>query len=135
MTTARILEAERRTTQSGRAAAAPWTLEFERTEPQRPDPLTGWNGSGDTKAQVRIGFQSLRHPLPEDVSLLDPRPNLSSTPRDMACEWRHHEGTRELRPITNEACRACWKVDGAWAVVLLTCAAANGLYSVSFEDW
>jgi hypothetical protein len=59
MTTARILEAERRTTQSGRAAAAPWTLEFERSEPQRPDPLTGWNGSGDTKAQVRLGFPSL----------------------------------------------------------------------------
>ena len=59
MTTARILEAERRTTQSGRASAAPWTLEFERTEPQRPDPLTGWNGSGDTKAQIRLGFHSL----------------------------------------------------------------------------
>ena len=59
MTIARILEAERRTTQSGRAAAAPWTLEFERVEPLRPDPLTGWNGSGDTNAQVRMGFPTL----------------------------------------------------------------------------
>jgi hypothetical protein len=59
MTTARILEAERRTTQSGRAAAAPWTLEFERVEPLRPDPLTGWNGSGDTNVQVRLGFPTL----------------------------------------------------------------------------
>ena len=58
MTTARILEAERRTTQSGRAAAAPWTLEFERVEPLRPDPLTGWNGSGDTRTQVRLSFQT-----------------------------------------------------------------------------
>lgn len=56
MKTARILEAERKTTQSGRAAAAPWQLEFERMEPQRPDPLTGWNGSGDTDTQVRLGF-------------------------------------------------------------------------------
>lgn len=56
MRTARILEAERKTTQSGRAAASPWTLEFERVEPQRPDPLTGWNGSGDTAVQVRLGF-------------------------------------------------------------------------------
>ena len=56
MRTARILQAERKTTQSGRAAAAPWTLEFERVEPQRPDPLTGWNGSGDTKPQVRLAF-------------------------------------------------------------------------------
>jgi hypothetical protein len=58
MRIARILEAERRTTQSGRAAAAPWTLEFERIEAQRPDPLTGWNGSGDTAVQVRLGFPS-----------------------------------------------------------------------------
>ena len=56
MRIARILEAERRTTQSGRAAAAPWSLEFERIEAQRPDPLTGWNGSGDTKVQVRLNF-------------------------------------------------------------------------------
>lgn len=59
MRTARILQAERKTTQSGRAAAAPWTLEFERVEPQRPDPLTGWNGSGDTRTQVRLSFPSL----------------------------------------------------------------------------
>ncbi|MEO7654701.1 MAG: NADH dehydrogenase ubiquinone Fe-S protein 4 [Sphingomicrobium sp.] len=59
MTVARILEAERRTTQSGNAAAAPWSLEFERSEPQRPDPLTGWNGSGDTKVQVRLNFPTL----------------------------------------------------------------------------
>lgn len=56
MTTARILQAERRTTQSGKAASAPWQLEFERVEGQRPDPLTGWNGSGDTRSQVRMGF-------------------------------------------------------------------------------
>lgn len=58
MTTARILQAERKTTQSGRAAGAPWHLEFERVEAQRPDPLTGWNGSGDTRTQVRMGFPS-----------------------------------------------------------------------------
>ena len=56
MTVARIIEADRKTTQSGKAAAARWTLEFERSQPQRPDPLTGWNGSGDTRTQVRIGF-------------------------------------------------------------------------------
>lgn len=56
MTVARILEAERRTTQSGKAAASPWLLEFERQQAQRPDPLTGWNGSGDTATQVRLGF-------------------------------------------------------------------------------
>lgn len=58
MTTARISELDRRITQSGKANAGLWMLEFERQEPQRPDPLTGWNGSGDTRTQVRIGFQS-----------------------------------------------------------------------------
>ena len=58
MTIARILEIERKTTQSGKANAGRWVLEFERQQPLRPDPLTGWNGSGDTNTQVRINFQS-----------------------------------------------------------------------------
>jgi hypothetical protein len=58
MTTARISEAERKTTQSGKANVGRWLLEFERQQPLRPDPLTGWNGSGDTNPQVRITFQT-----------------------------------------------------------------------------
>jgi len=56
MTVARISEIERKTTQSGKANAGRWLLEFERKEPLRPDPLTGWNGSGDTNPQVRMTF-------------------------------------------------------------------------------
>ncbi len=56
MTVARISELDRRTTQSGKAKAGKWLLEFERKEAQRPDPLTGWNGSGDTNPQVSIAF-------------------------------------------------------------------------------
>jgi hypothetical protein len=56
MTVARISEMERKTTQSGKAQAGRWQLEFERREAQRADPLTGWNGSGDTKPQVRLTF-------------------------------------------------------------------------------
>ena len=56
MTVARIVEADRKTTQSGKAGTGRWTLEFEREQPQRPDPLTGWNGSGDTRTQVRLSF-------------------------------------------------------------------------------
>ena len=58
MTTARISEIERKTTQSGKANAGKWLLEFERREGQRADPLTGWNGSGDTNPQVRMIFPS-----------------------------------------------------------------------------
>lgn len=58
MTVARIVEVDRKTTQSGKAGNGRWTLEFERVQAQRPDPLTGWNGSGDTKTQVRLNFAS-----------------------------------------------------------------------------
>ena len=56
MTVARISELERKTTQSGKANTGLWLLEFERKEPHGPDPLTGWNGSGDTYRLVRIYF-------------------------------------------------------------------------------
>ena len=42
----------------GQGQCRPWLLEFERREPLRPDPLTGWNGSGDTNPQVRLTFAS-----------------------------------------------------------------------------
>ena len=58
MTVARILEQERKTTQSGNANTGKWILEFERQQALRPDPLTGLNGSGDTNTQVRIAFAS-----------------------------------------------------------------------------
>ena len=58
MTIARISELDRRTTQSGKANAGRWLLEFEREDPLRPDPLTGWAGSSDTKPQVRLNFAS-----------------------------------------------------------------------------
>jgi hypothetical protein len=56
MTIARISELDRKTTQSGKANTGRWLLEFERKDPVRPDPLTGWNGSRDTNPQVRIAF-------------------------------------------------------------------------------
>lgn len=56
MAVARISELERKTTQSGKANAGRWLLEFERQEPLRADPLTGWNGSSDTNPQVRLKF-------------------------------------------------------------------------------
>jgi hypothetical protein len=58
MTIVRITELERKTTQSGKANTGRWLLDFERREPLRPDPLTGWNGSGDTATQVRLTFDN-----------------------------------------------------------------------------
>ena len=58
MNVARISELDRRTTQSGRANAGLWLLEFERKEGQLPDPLTGWSGSGDTNTQIKLTFRT-----------------------------------------------------------------------------
>ena len=58
MTIARISQIDRRATQSGKANTGLWLLEFERQQALRPDPLTGWAGSGDTNTQVRITFKT-----------------------------------------------------------------------------
>jgi hypothetical protein len=56
---ARIYQRIKNNMQSGRAKVGQWTLEFEPAEAKRPDPLTGWAGSGDTRDQVRLTFASL----------------------------------------------------------------------------
>jgi hypothetical protein len=58
MPTARIIETDRKTTQSGRAKAGKWTVEFGSDRPQRHDPLTGWIGAAETQTQVRLGFHT-----------------------------------------------------------------------------
>ncbi len=45
--------------QSGRRGTDRWIFEFEPAEPKRPDPLTGWAGSGDTRGQVSLSFATL----------------------------------------------------------------------------
>ena len=59
MPTARIFQRTKNAMQSGRARTDMWVLEFEPAEAKRPDPLTGWAGSGDTSDQVRLGFPTL----------------------------------------------------------------------------
>lgn len=58
MTVARISEIDRKPTQSGKANNGRWLLEFERVDALRPDPLTGWAGSQDTRPQVKLTFDS-----------------------------------------------------------------------------
>ncbi|AGH48244.1 MULTISPECIES: ETC complex I subunit [Sphingomonadales] len=59
MPAARIYQRSKNAMQSGRARAGQWVLEYEPREAKRPDPLTGWAGSGDTREQVRLVFPSL----------------------------------------------------------------------------
>jgi hypothetical protein len=58
MQIARIFRTTKNPTQSGRGRTGDWMLEFAPGEPKRIDPLTGWSGSGDTQAQVRLRFDS-----------------------------------------------------------------------------
>ncbi|MDT7934132.1 MAG: NADH dehydrogenase ubiquinone Fe-S protein 4 [Sphingomonadaceae bacterium] len=56
MNTARIFQRPKSSTQSGRARTDRWLLVFERADPLRHDPLTGWLGSADTQPQVQLWF-------------------------------------------------------------------------------
>lgn len=59
MSTARIYQRPKNAMQSGRFRTDRWVLEFDPAEQQRPDPLTGWAGSGDTRNQLRLNFPTL----------------------------------------------------------------------------
>jgi hypothetical protein len=59
MNTVRIYQRPKNAMQSGRARTHQWVLEFEPGEAKRPDPLTGWAGSGDTREQVRLSFPTV----------------------------------------------------------------------------
>ncbi|PKP92564.1 MAG: ETC complex I subunit [Alphaproteobacteria bacterium HGW-Alphaproteobacteria-16] len=59
MASARIYQRPKNAMQSGRALTDRWVLEFDPAEQQRPDPLTGWAGSGDTRNQLRLNFPTL----------------------------------------------------------------------------
>ena len=77
MTIARITELDRRTTQSGKANNGLWLLEFERQKPLRPDPLTGWNGSGRHEHAGQDHFQDQGR---SDRLLREEGPSVSSHP-------------------------------------------------------
>ena len=55
---ARIYQRPKNAMQSGKARNDDWLLEFAPAEARKPDPLTGWAGSGDTQAQVILKFAS-----------------------------------------------------------------------------
>ena len=78
---ARLYQRPKNAMQSGRARTGQWLLEVERDEPQRPDPLTGWPGSGATETQVQLKFDTREaalayaeaHDLTVEIVPLGPR--------------------------------------------------------------
>ena len=55
---ARIYKRPKSAMQSGKALTDQWVLEFAPSQAERPDPLMGWSGSGDTRQQLRLKFGS-----------------------------------------------------------------------------
>jgi len=55
---ARIFQRPKNAMQSGKALTDQWILDFVPAEASRPDPLMGWAGSGDTRRQVQLKFES-----------------------------------------------------------------------------
>jgi hypothetical protein len=54
--TVRIYEKIPNNMQQGRANAGQWLLEHDVPYACRADPLTGWQGSGDTRGQIMLAF-------------------------------------------------------------------------------
>ena len=54
----RIFKPSKTAMQSGRGKTGEWLFEFEPGARPDPDPLMGWNGSTDTRAQVRLHFDT-----------------------------------------------------------------------------
>jgi hypothetical protein len=99
---ARIYRPSQTATQSGRAKARFWVLEFEPTEPCEIDPLMGWTSSGDMKRQLRLNFATkdeavayadknglsyrIEESKPAPRKILSYSDNFRSTRRDL---WTH----------------------------------------------
>ena len=59
MSAARIYQRPKNATQSGRARTDQWVLDYLPREATPVDPLTGWNGLADTRAEVKLHFPTL----------------------------------------------------------------------------
>lgn len=55
---ARIFRPTKTAMQSGQAKTKEWVLEHEPQSARQVEPLMGWTSSSDTKAQVRLEFDS-----------------------------------------------------------------------------
>ncbi len=54
----RIFRLPKTATQSGLAKTNAWVVEFEPGSARQVEPLMGWTSSADTRAQIRLWFES-----------------------------------------------------------------------------
>ena len=60
MSKARIYQPAKTAMQSGRGKTKKWVLEFARSSRVAPEPLMGWQSSGDTMRQVKLYFDKVK---------------------------------------------------------------------------
>ncbi len=77
MTAVRIYQPAKSAMQSGRGKTKHWVVEYEPGPHRFTDPLMGWIGSSDTRAQLRLRFDSR-----EQAIAYAERKGLSYTVRD-----------------------------------------------------
>ena len=76
----RIFKPAKTAMQSGEARTKEWILEFEPAAPRSVDPLMGWTSSSDTRAQVRLEFdtkeEAIAYATREELAytLIEPKP-------------------------------------------------------------
>ena len=76
----RIFNPAKTAMQSGEARTKEWILEFEPAAPRSVDPLMGWTSSSDTRAQVRLEFdtkeEAIAYATREELAytLIEPKP-------------------------------------------------------------
>ena len=94
MPEARIYRPARTAMQSGRAKTHEWVLEFAPAEREDPDPLMGWNGSHDTRNQVRLSFPTKEEAIAfaqregYAYTVADDRPQKAPRPKSYADNFR-----------------------------------------------
>ena len=54
----RIFKPAKNEMQSGRAKTREWQLDYEPEQPRTVEPLMGWTSSFDTRAQVKLRFET-----------------------------------------------------------------------------
>lgn len=59
----RIFQPPKNPMQSGRATTRKWVMEFEPQSPRKVEPLMGWTSSADTRAQLRLRFDTLEEAI------------------------------------------------------------------------
>ena len=99
---ARIYRRPKSAMQSGHGTLHNWVLEWQRGEAQRPDPLMGWIGGGETQQQVTLFFPTREeaiayaevHDLSYDVEIphdrvVKPKAYADNFRTDRAENWTH----------------------------------------------